>query len=428
MNENIWKRRWSDDQIRSMLLEQFESFANQETGITRNILQEVKKATDTPYAVIISGLRRVGKSTLLSQLTKSFKRDSYYYVNFDDDRFLNFRAEDATDLYNALVELFGERRIMIIDEIQNVPQWEYFVRRFIDLGLKFYITGSNASLLSQDLGTRLTGRYLLFELFPFSFEEYLKFNAKDIPDLSRLTNLERSKLRGSLRDYLNLGGIPDALKYPEINFLRTLYDDVIHRDIAARYRLEAVTSLKELAYYIFSNPASLVSYNKLKESLKLGSVNTVSKYIDYLESSWLVFSVNQYAYSIKRQQIAPKKIYCIDTGMVESVGFSFSPNSGKLLENLIFLHLRKKSKQIYYYRTNQGYEVDFYLPQGGHLIQVSDNLAEENTRAREIRALEQAVEEITVKKITILTDLNDLDLHIGGIKAKVQSVADWLLS
>ena len=308
MNENIWKRRWSDDQIRSMLLEQFESFVNQETGITRNLLQEVKKAGDTPHALIISGLRRVGKSTLLSQLTKSFKRDSYYYVNFDDDRFLNFRAEDATDLYNALVELFGERRIMIIDEIQNVPQWEYFVRRFIDLGLKFYITGSNASLLSQDLGTRLTGRYLAFELFPFSFEEYLKFSGTVIPDLSRLTNLERSKLRGSLRDYLNLGGIPDALKYPEINFLRTLYDDVIHRDIAARYRLEAVTSLKELAYFIFSNPASLVSYNKLKESLKLGSVNTVSKYIDYLESSWLVFSVNQYSYSIKRQQIAPKKI------------------------------------------------------------------------------------------------------------------------
>jgi uncharacterized protein len=427
MDENTWKKRWSNDQIRSMLVEQYNAFIKQDTGIKRTLLKDVRKAAATPYAVIISGLRRVGKSTLLAQLAKSFAQDSYYYVNFEDDRFLNFQAEDATDLYNALVELFGEREIMIIDEIQNVPKWEHFVRRYMDLGLKFYITGSNASLLSQDLGTRLTGRYSPFELSPFSFTEYLLFNEEQIPDLNRMTNLERSKLIRRLNSYINDGGIPDALKYPEVNFLRTLYNDVIYRDIAARYKLEGITALKELAYFLISNPASLVSYNKLKERLKLGSVNTVIKYIDFLESSWLFFTVNQYAFSVKRQQVAPKKIYSIDTGMVESVGFSFSPNSGKLLENLVYLQLRRESKNIYYYKTEKGFEVDFYLPEEHHLVQVAENMAEEATRNREIRALEEAVQEIAVKKITLLTDNNDDDLSIGGINTKVQSVTEWLL-
>jgi len=159
----------------------------------------------------------------------------------------------------------------------------------------------------------------------------------------------------------------------------------------------------------------------------LGSVNTVIKYIDFLESSWLFLTVNQYAFSVKRQQVAPKKIYSIDTGMVESVGFSFSPNSGKLLENLVYLQLRRESKNIYYYKTEKGFEVDFYLPEERHLVQVAENMAEEATRNREIRALEEAVQEIAVEKITLLTDNNEDDLSIGGINTKVQSVTEWLL-
>lgn len=427
MSESIWKARWSKDQIRSMLIEQYEAFIKQDTGITRTLLAEVRKAVNTPHTVIISGLRRVGKSTLLVQLAHSIGHDKYFYINFEDDRFLNFQAADITDLHSALVELFGERKVMIIDEIQNVAHWEHFVRRFMDLGLKFYLTGSNASLLSRDLGTRLTGRYIAFELFPFSFQEYLQFAGEKIDDVNRMTNLKRSKLSGALKNYLKYGGIPDALKYPDINFLRTLYDDVIHRDIAARYKLEALTALKELAYFLFSNPASLVSYNKLKERLKLGSVNTVSKYVNYLEDSWLIFSINQYAFSVKRQQVAPKKIYCIDTGMVESVGFSFSPNSGKLLENLVFLKLRRLSKNIYYIKTDKNFEVDFYLPEERHMVQVTESMAEEAARKREIRALENAAGEIPVERLTILTDQQEDEISIGGLTTHVQSISEWLL-
>jgi predicted AAA+ superfamily ATPase len=259
MKENKWIARWSSDEIKAMLIEQHQFFWQRDTGIERVQLEELERAASLPHAVIISALRRVGKSTLLAKLAHRLGRDSLYYVNFEDDRFLGFQAEDVNDLYQALVELFGERNIFVIDEVQNVPGWEHFVRRLMDMGMKFYITGSNASLLSRELGTRLTGRYVPVELFPFSFIEYLHFRGYTIPEPPRLTTVERGHLRKHLNEYLQLGGIPDPLKYPELPLLRTLYDDVLYRDIATRYRIKEVRVLKELAFYLMSNPASQVS-------------------------------------------------------------------------------------------------------------------------------------------------------------------------
>src|SRR3972149_3684513 len=188
MNENIWKTKWSKDQIKAMLLEQMQTFWELDTGIERAQLAEIERAANLPHAVIISGLRRVGKSTLLAQLAHRLGKDAFYYINFEDDRFVGFQAEDANDLYQALLELFGERKVFVIDEVQNIPGWEHFVRRFMEMGIKFYasisgaITGSNASLLSRELGTRLTGRYVPLELFPFSFAEFLHFKGYVLPD------------------------------------------------------------------------------------------------------------------------------------------------------------------------------------------------------------------------------------------------------
>jgi predicted AAA+ superfamily ATPase len=426
MNEILWRSRWSTEQIRAMLLEQFDAFWQRDTGIQREKLADIIKSAGAPHAVIISGLRRVGKSTLLAQMAHTLEEDQFYYVNFEDDRFLGFRTEDADDLYQMLVEVFGDRKIFIIDEIQNIAGWEHFVRRFMDLGLKFYITGSNASLLGQELGTRLTGRYIPIELFPFSFTEYLQFQEEPIPNFNRMTTVERARLKAALHAYLQAGGIPDALKYPELPLLRTLYDDVLYRDIATRHRIEAVAALKELAFYLISNPASLVSFNKVKEQLKLGSVNTISSYIDFMENSWLLFSVNRYDFSVKRQQVAPKKMYCIDTGLANAVGFRFSPNTGKLLENLVFLALRRKTREIYYYITPSAYEVDFYLPETGQLIQVTQHLENPSTRERETRALEDAIKGLNVHSALILTDTNEANFEINGIPVEVQSAAEWM--
>lgn len=429
MNENYWKTRWPKDQIKAMLLEQTSAFWERETGIERTQLADVQRAAALPHAVIVSGLRRVGKSTLLAQMAHKLGQDKFYYLNFEDDRFLGFQAEDANDLYQVLVETFGERRIFIIDEVQNIPGWEHFVRRFMDMGFKFYITGSNASLLSRELGTRLTGRYVPIELFPFSFREYLLFLGEKAPDFQRMTTVDKARLEKALDTYLKAGGIPDALKYPQLPLLRTLYDDVLYRDIATRYRLEAVTALKELAFYLMSNPSNAISFNKLKEQFRLGSVNTIKSFMDYLENSWLVFTLNLYDFSIKRQQIAPKKVYCIDTGLANTVGFSFSPNTGKLLENLVFLALRRQEKEIYYYVTPNGYEVDFYLPGKQQLIQVSQNLDQPAAREREMRALKDASVGLkNVKSALLLCDRTEINFEINGLPAEVRSVTEWLLN
>jgi predicted AAA+ superfamily ATPase len=427
MDENYWGSRWSKDQIKNMLIEQFDSFWGRDTGTERAQLVEVERAANVPHAVIISGLRRVGKSTLLAQMAHKLGKDSFYYINFEDDRFLGFQPEDANLLYQTLVETFGDRKTFVIDEVQNISGWEHFVRRFMDMDFKFYITGSNASLLSRELGTRLTGRYVPIELFPFSFKEFLQFRIEELPDLRRMTTVKNARLKNMLDHYLQAGGIPDALKYPELPLLRTLYDDVLYRDIATRYHLDAVTALKELAFYLISNPSHAVSFNKLKDQFRLGSVNTIKSYIDYMENSWLVFTLNLYDFSVKRQQIAPKKIYCIDTGLTNAVGFGFSPNTGKLLENLVFLALRRQTKEIYYYATPAGYEVDFYLPEKRQLIQVSQNLDAQTTRQREVRALSDALTALKVESALILSDANEDGFELSGIPVQVRSVAEWLL-
>jgi predicted AAA+ superfamily ATPase len=426
VNDNSWESKFSKDQIKAMLLEQKQTFWQREIGVERERLGEIERAMHLPHAVVISGLRRVGKSTLLAQFAHRLGEERFYYVNFEDDRFLGFQAEDANDLYQTLVELFGERPVFIIDEVQNVTGWEHFVRRFMEQGIKFFITGSNASLLSRELGTRLTGRYIPVELFPFSFVEFLHFKGYAIPDLTRLTTVEKASLQQKLNEYLSLGGIPEPLKYPELPLLRTLYDDILYRDIATRYRIEEVRALKELAFYLMSNPTSQVSFNKLKEQFRLGSVNTIKNYIEYLENSWLIFTVNVYAYSVKRQQIAAKKVYSIDTGLANAIGFSFSPNTGKLMENAAFLALRRKTHEIYYYTTPAGYEVDFYLPESGQLVQVAQSMDNPTTREREIRALADAMGALGLSSGLILTDSNSETITRNGFTITIRSLAEWL--
>ena len=410
-----------------MLLEQFQAFWRRDTGIERTQLAELERAAPLPHAVIISGLRRAGKSTLLAQMAHRLGEDKFYYVNFEDERFLGFAADDANDLYGLLVELFGERGVFVMDEIQNVPGWEHFVRRFMDMGLKFYITGSNASLLSRELGSRMTGRYLPVELFPFSFAEFLRFRGYAVPDLARLTTVSAARLQGHLGEYLRLGGIPEPLKYPDLPLARTLYDDVLYRDIATRYRIVELRALKELGFYLMSNPASPVSFNKLKDQLRLGSVNTVKNYVDYMENSWLIFTAKVYDFSVKRQQIAPKKVYAIDTGLASAVGFSFSPNTGKLLENLVFLALRRRTQELYYYTSPAGFEVDFYLPETRQLIQVAQNLDQSATRERELRALTDAMRGLGLSSGLILADANAEPINENGMTIEIRSLVEWLL-
>ena len=414
--------------LNATLMEQFESFQSYDLGVEREILNQLKKTIIAPQVTVITGLRRVGKSTLLAQIAKKYLKEGYFYVNFEDERLLNFQVQDFDSLHETLISLFGEKKIFLFDEIQNVPEWERFVRRLHDQGYKFIVTGSNASLLSQELGTRLTGRSIRIDLFPFSFSEFLSFKKQKIPTFDILTTKQRGGLLNLTNQYIASGGIPDALKYQELKIHQTLYNDVLYRDIATRYKLENVKSLKELAFYLVSNTSTLVSFNKLKELLKLGSVNTVKSYIDYLENSWLFFVVNKFAYSVKEQQIAAKKIYCIDTGLVSSVGFSFSENKGKLMENVVYLQLKRKYQDIYYFKTAEDYEVDFFVPKENILIQVSQNFDSPETQRREIRALVATKKELNkVEKFVIVTESSKQTLKIDDLIIQIVPLYEWLL-
>jgi len=278
------------------------------------------------------------------------------------------------------------------------------------------------------LGTRLTGRSIRVELFPFSFREFLSFREVNVPNLKVLTTKQKGQLLKLTKEYIVSGGIPDSLKYPELEIHKTLYDDVLYRDIATRYKLDNVKSLKELTFYLVSNISTLISFNKLKELLKLGSVNTVKSYIDYLENSWLFFVVNKYAYSVKEQQIAAKKVYGIDTGLVGSVGFSFSENMGKLMENVVYLQLRRKRQDIYYYKTAQDYEVDFFLPKENAFIQVSQHFDAPETQERELRAITAAVlEQKEVTTHVVVTERDKQTIDREGLHIQVVPLYEWLL-
>ncbi len=414
--------------LSSVLKEQYETFQARDLGVKREVLNQLGDIVVTPQITVITGLRRVGKSTLLAQLANKYLNNGFYFVNFEDERLLHFQVQDFDLMHETLISLFGEKKTFLFDEIQNVPEWERFVRRLHDQGYKFIVTGSNASLLSQELGTRLTGRSIRVELFPFSFREFLQFHKVEIPNLKVLTTKERGRLLKLSSEYLASGGIPDSLKYPELSIHQTLYDDVLYRDIATRYKLDNVKSLKELAFYLISNTSSLISFNKLKELLKLGSVNTVKSYIDYLENSWLFFVVNKYAYSVKEQQIAAKKIYSIDTGLSQSVGFSFSENKGKLIENMVFLQLRRKTSDIYYYKTSQNFEVDFFLPRKSMLIQVSQYFDVDETKERELRALIAAsAEQKKSAKLIVVTEGEKQNIEREGSHIEVIPLYEWLL-
>ncbi len=420
----------SFEDIRTLLIEQQREFLQKDLGTKRQKLMEITAYKDTPFPVVISGLRRAGKSTLLAQLAHTFyPNNEYFFVNFEDERFLSFTVSDFAKLHEILIELFGNQKIFLFDEIQNIDGWERFVSRMITSGYKFYITGSNASLLSSELGTKLTGRYMPIELFPFSFEEYLRFKKTPIPNITMLTTVERGIVKRTFLGYLKKGGIPQALQYPELPIHKTMYDDILNRDVAARYKITDTKPLRELSYYLLSNISSLISYNKLKELLQLGSVNTVSSYIEYLGTSWLLFAMNRYAFSVKKQQIANKKIYCIDTGLTKSVAFSFSEDKGKFLENTVFLHLRRlHTDGIYYYKTKKDKEVDFYLPKKKSLIQVSQSVADPNTRQREVQALMEAMKEVEKSTGMIITEDEKDIIKIEGKTIIVLPVYEWLLS
>jgi predicted AAA+ superfamily ATPase len=415
--------------LKEVVLDQRAIFEKKKPGTARDVLEAVGRHMRKPHAITLAGVRRCGKSTLLRQITDQFLTSGYHYCHFEDERLLGFEARDFALLHEVLIECFGDQKVMLLDEVQNAPGWEAFVRRMLESGKKFIITGSNAALLSRELGSKLTGRHVTVDLFPFSFREYLRHLRVEASEASLLSPAGRATAARHLIDYRLRGGFPEPLVYDSTDLLAQLYDDILYRDVATRHDIKNTRALRELALYYMSNVATLASFNKLKVSLGLGSVTTVSAYTDFLVQAFVLATVSLYDASVKRRSVAPKKVYAVDTGLANQVSLSFSRNLGALTENLVLLELLRRGIDVSYYKTKSGREVDFACRRGrslAELVQVTLSLADPQVRSRELDAMTEALDEQGLDHGLVLTESEREDIQLGKRTIKVRPLAEWL--
>ncbi|MBK7130614.1 MAG: ATP-binding protein [Crocinitomicaceae bacterium] len=338
------------------------------------------------HVEVISGIRRCGKSTLMKQLMAKHKKNIAYF-NFEDPRVFGFDVKD----FQKLDEIMGRgKSAYFFDEIQNVPRWEIFIRQLHDRGEKVYITGSNASLLSKELGTRLTGRHLHHELFPFSYSEFL-------------IHKKLKNTTASFEKYIEHGGFPEYLRDYNQEMLQTLLKDIVLRDIAIRYAIRNNKTLMDMTLFLISNIAKETTFNSLRRTFSVGSTNSVVGYLAWLEDSYLLFFLPRFSYSAKSVSVNPRKVYAIDSGLINANSLSFSKDKGRLLENTVYLYLRQKYQQLYYFREKT--ECDFVVMDKNkciHTIQVCEELNSDNLD-RELAGLTEAAHFFKMKKAYILT-------------------------
>jgi len=327
--------------IKQVIDIQKKNLSQKDAGLKRDALATLPDMS--AFALIVSGIRRCGKSTLLFQLLNQKYPDALY-VNFEDPRLYEFSPADFSRLDES-IRASGSR-VLFFDEIQIIPEWERYVRQKLDEDYKLVITGSNASLLSRELGTRLTGRHITKELFPFSYHEFCSFK-------------ELSYNKTSLLNYLATGGFPEYVKQGVPEILGQLFEDILIRDIAVRYGVRDIKTLQRLAFYLLSNVGKLITGNRLKILFEIGSTSTVMEYLSHLEYSYLLHFVPKFSYSLRKQIANPRKVYAIDTGLINVNSGSFSDDNGRKFENLIYLHLRQKYREIYYYAEKN--ECDFVI-------------------------------------------------------------------
>jgi hypothetical protein len=352
----------------------------------------------TTHALIISGIRRCGKSTLLQQINKSLDRESVY-LNFEDPRLSGFDMGDFNRLQELAVK--GEIFTYFFDEIQNVEDWESFIRFRLDEGYRIFLTGSNASMLSKELGTKLTGRHITKELFPFSFTEYLAF-----------TNQARDAI--SSEKYMKTGGFPEYLKTGLPEVLMQAFNDIVVRDIVIRYNLKNNHVLQQLAVWLVSNTGKPITGNSLRKIFQIASSSSMMDYLSYFADAYLFFFVPKFSYSHKVQVVNAKKVYCIDNGFIDVNSVSFNEDKGRLLENMVYLNLRRQTPEIFYFSDKK--ECDFVVFQNGKLkslYQVCWQL-DQNNMDREIDGILEAMNYFGVQSARIITHAQSDTFTIDG--------------
>lgn len=414
-----------------------------DTGIKRDFyIGELKKMLLTEQIIAIVGARRSGKSFIMKQLAKELTengidKNQILIINFEDPRFVGLDAKLLQQIYETYLEFLNPngRPYIFLDEIQEVKEWEKWVRTMQELKkARIIISGSNAKLLSKELATLLTGRHLDLFISPLSFKEFLNFNNVRLKDKLDFVSKE-IKIKNLLRQYLEFGSFPEAvLRNEKEKILLNYFDDILNKDLIKRYKIRKPEKLKSLLKFYLSNGSSLITFNSLEKSLEI-SADTIEKFSSYLETVYLVFFLKKFSYKVKEQEKSPRKIYAIDTGLSNIIGFRFSQNIGKLAENLVFLELeRKKIKnphlEFYYWKDERHREVDFVVKDKlkvKQLIQVCWNVSNKKTKEREIKSLAKAMDEFKLKEGLIITEDFEGEEKIKGKKIKFILLWKWLV-
>ncbi|MBI4451399.1 ATP-binding protein [Candidatus Woesearchaeota archaeon] len=413
------------DILRQVVTVQKKELLTKAKVVHRDILDEILKWFSDQRVIILTGVRRCGKSTLLKQIMQ--RKTGWCYINFEDERLIDFRAQDFEMLNEVLIEVYGPSKTYFFDEVQNIEKFETFVRRLQDQGKKVVITGSNASLLSKELGTRLTGRYKSFEVYPFSFREFLAFKQVTYSKDDFYISEKKVALLKLSEEYFSFGGLPEYLKNRDKDYVRTVYENILYRDIITRYSVRREKLIKELVNILATNATLKFTYNSLKKTLGLANAITAKEYISYLENSYLFFELLRFSHSIRQQLASPRKVYLVDSSFNQVCGVNFTPNKGRNMENAAYIELRRKGKEACYYANKN--ECDFVIKSGTRIteaLQVCYALDETN-KEREIAGLLEAMDTFKLKQGMILTFEQSEELTVSGKKIRVLPMAKWML-
>ena len=371
---------------------------------------------------LITGPRRSGKST---QALLMLRGKNFAYLNFDDNALLSRWDEEL--VVAMLDEVYPGYEYLLLDEVQNLDNWDLWVSKLYRNGVNMVITGSNAKLLSSEMATVLTGRYLQVQMFPFSLGEVFEWNKLNKGE-------ENTKTISVQDDYLRNGGYPETVESRNVthSYLSTLFDSIVWKDVAKRHKVRNVTDLNDLAMYLVSNFCNPLSYNDVATDLGLSSVATTKKFMGYLNEPYLFFYLPRYNNKLKQMKKAPQKVYLVDNGFVGAKAFSLSDNLGRLLENQVFVELLRRGydteKSLFYYRSRNDKETDFVTRNGNHiesLIQVCYDLSSPKTEKREVDSLVECAGELKCDNLFIITWDDERIIEKEGYTIKVVPVGKW---
>ena len=397
--------------------------------LERRSNQDTEMLLSSRLIKLITGPRRVGKST---QALLMLRNRNFAYLNFDSQQLLD--AWDANLVMRMLDDVYPGYEYLLLDEVQNLDAWDLWVSELYRQGKNLVITGSNAKMLSSEMATALTGKYLKVEMLPFSLEEFFDWNKLD---LSKLKPEHQADASALMDDYLRNGGYPEVVASRQLTrtYLDTLFDSIVWKDVAKRHSVRNVTDLNDLALYLVSNFCNPVSANELTEELGFSSVNTTKKFMDYLHEPYLFYYLPRYNNKLKLMKKAPRKVYVVDNGFVAAKAFSLSDNLGRLLENQVFVELLRQGydtdKTMFYYRSRNDKEVDFVLRKGTHidrLVQVCYDMSNAKTEKREVDSLIECAAELNCSNLVIVSNNEERTIEKDGYRIEVVPAAKWSVS